>query len=201
MNALIIATVASSSILTDSEQPEVQQVAGVTQERDDFVPDETPIDKETYNWQGSGNEPKYLTMPSISTEGFIEKVGIRPNNEIDVPSNTNLTGWYTGSAKPGDDGLAVIDGHLNGLAAPGVFRNLHLLVEGDKFTLETGEGDVLEYEVLEVRIESTANALNYLFSQKPDVQSQLNLITCGGEFDDNLRRYEERVIVSAQLLN
>jgi len=181
-------------------EPKLESVAGIADERDDFVPDETPIDKETYNWTGWGQHPKYISLPSIATEGFVEQVGLRENNEIDVPSNTNLMGWYTGSALPGEKGLSIIDGHLNGVEAPGVFRNLHLLNAGDQFTVETGDGSKLRYEVMEVRSETASDALNYLFSQEPSVTSQLNLITCGGVFNDELRRYDERVIVSAKLL-
>ena len=40
----------------------------------------------------------------------------------------------------------------------------------------------------------------YLFSQNPEITSQLNLITCGGKFDKASSSYENRVILASKLL-
>jgi hypothetical protein len=44
-------------------------------------------------------------------------------------------------------------------------------------------------------------ATGYLFSQNPKVVKQLNLITCGGDYDKKSHLYSKRVIVSSELVN
>jgi LPXTG-site transpeptidase (sortase) family protein len=160
---------------------------------------ETPITN-TYYWSGTPDEPRYITLPSIAAEGFVQKVGLQ-QQQIAAPSNIHLAGWYAGSQKPGQPGLSVIDGHVDGRQQPGIFQRLAELKLGAEFTLQTGSENVLRYQVISTRTVKVAEALNQLFSQDAHTVSQLNLITCSGTFNAQSRQYDKRTIVAARLVS
>lgn len=155
----------------------------------------------TYKWPGKPDEPKYISLPTIDTEGFVENVGLTKNQEIQVPSNIHTVGWFNQSAKPGQPGVSVIDGHVDGTTKPGIFRRLSELKHGDQFTVRLGDESVRTYRVLNVETVDTAAALSVLFSQEPGVASQLNLITCTGTFNKQSKTYDKRVVVSAAFMD
>lgn len=164
-------------------------------------PDETPIDKETFRWKGKGTDPKYITLPSIHGEGFLQKVGVDQRKEVGVPSNIHLAAWFAQSALPGADGLSIIDGHVDGKTQPGVFKNLGNLKSGQKFTVEMGNGNTTTFVVHKVQTVDEANAPSVLFSADLGQKSQLNLITCGGKYDAKAHHYKQRIIVTSSPVN
>lgn len=165
------------------------------------APSEEEINKDTYKWIGQGDEPKYINIPAINTGGFIQKVGVDQNKEMAVPTSTHLAGWFANAAKPGQPGLSIIDGHVDGQKYGGIFKNLQSLRPGDQFTIELGNGSLKAYKIIKVVMVENAKAASVLFSQNPKITSQLNLITCGGNFDKTAQRYDKRVIVEAELTN
>ena len=86
-----------------------------------------------------------------------------------APGNVNLTGWYVGGAKPGDSGLSIIDGHVHGLYAKGVFYNLSQLKVGDSFTVTYGDHSVRHFKVTHVTTVSVADAAKALFSRDSSI--------------------------------
>lgn len=162
-------------------------------------PDEQKPGK-NYRWRGQPHEPKYIRMPSIQVEGYIQKVGLGPNKEIAAPTNIHMAGWYQDTPPPGGSGLSIIDGHVDGRTVGGIFKELARLRPGDRFTVAFGNGSMRQFEVLGVLDVPSDTAINALFSQEPKVSSQLNLITCSGDFNAESRRYSNRVIVSSKAL-
>lgn len=186
--AAIIATVQSRGSQEDS-------VVTVSTDR----PSEELIDDSKYQWKGSATDPKKIVINSINVDAYIQKVGVDQNSQIAVPTNIFLAGWFVESASPGKNGLSIIDGHLNGYTKDGIFINLDKLKAGDLFDVVLGDGKILRYKVFKtVTLDTEASAAE-LFSQDPKVVSQLNLITCGGNFNESNRQYDKRVIVSAEL--
>lgn len=163
------------------------------------APAEEPIDA-SFSSTAKGDEPARLLIPKIALAASIQKVGIDQHGEIAVPTNINLVGWFIDGAKPGEPGLSIIDGHLDGTRGKGVFGQLTQLSAGDTIIVERANRQQLTFEVFATKTTSVADAPNWLFSQKPDVASQLNLITCAGAFDRQARSYDQRTIVSARLL-
>lgn len=164
-------------------------------------PDEIKPGKQSYQWRGAADEPRYIKLPTIEVEGFIQKVGVDQNQEIAVPTNIHIAGWFVDSVKPGQPGLSIIDGHINGRGSDGIFVNLEKLKKGDTYTVEFGDGTSKEFKVTDVTSVETKDAPSVLFSQDPNNSSQLNLITCGGNFDTNSRSYDKRVIISSVPVN
>jgi LPXTG-site transpeptidase (sortase) family protein len=163
------------------------------------TPDETKPAKD-YEWKGAPGDPKYIKLPTINAEGFMQVVGVDQNNQVAVPTNIHMAGWFRDSVRPGQKGLSIIDGHLNGTEADGIFIHLQKMKKDDTFTIEFGDGSTKQFEVTGVTTVATKDAATVLFSQDPKATNQLNLITCGGTFDRSSRLYDKRVIVSSRLI-
>lgn len=164
------------------------------------TPSEAPIEKDTYQSTAKDDEPEYLRLPTISTEGFIQKVGVDKHKEIDVPNNINLSGWFSQGSKPGQQGLSIIVGHVDGIEKVGIFHRLASLKKGDQFEVERANGIKLQFRIIALQEVEVASAATILFSQQPGIASQLNLVTCIGTFNSQSKRYDKRLIVSAELL-
>ena len=164
------------------------------------TPDETRPGSD-YKWRGGPDDPKYIKLPSIQAEGFIQNVGIDQKREVAVPNNVHMAGWFVDSTRPGQQGLSIIDGHVDGRQNDGIFKQISELKESDEYTVETGSGNLKRYQVNQVVTIDVKDAADVLFSQDPKVKSQLNLITCGGNFDQQSRRYDKRVIVVSELIH
>lgn len=183
----------------NKEAPQLTEVAEVINFSTD-TPDEQKPDTNTFVWKGQASDPKYISLPTIGAEGFIQNVGIDQNNAVAVPNNIHMAGWFTGSARPGQAGLSIIDGHVDGAQGDGIFKNLVNLKLGDELTVRLGDETTKRYRVKEVVSVDTARSAEVLFSHSPTIASQLNLVTCGGNFDKQTGQYEQRVIVVAELI-
>ena len=162
-------------------------------------PDESKKNADEYNWQGGPEDPKKILIEKLNVDSYVQKMGVDQNMQIAVPSNIHLAGWFVDSVQPGKNGLSIIAGHVSGPTQDGVFKQLNQLEKGDSFKVELGNGKILNYKVIDntdVKVEDSANIL---FSQDPAVKSQVNLITCGGEFDRSQDQYKNRIIISGEL--
>jgi sortase (surface protein transpeptidase) len=143
--------------------------------------------------------PVSLVIPSIGVRTGLVRLGLTASGALQVPSTTTVAGWYTGSARPGATGAAVIVGHIDSLSGPGVFFRLRLLHPGNRVYVRRADGTLAVFQVTSVR--------SYLKSQFPTVAvygpvpyAELRLITCGGAFDYATRHYLSNVIVDAALV-
>ena len=163
----------------------------------DIKEENDPI-KAGYVWSGGPEDPKKIVINKIGVDNFIQQVGINEKKEVAAPTNIFLAGWYNKSARPGNKGLSIIDGHLDGYTKPGIFNRLGELKAGDEYSVELGNGKKINYKVLKTETVDTSKAADVLFSQNLKVKNQLNLITCGGNYDKNKKLYDKRIIVSAE---
>lgn len=186
-----------------------QQTAGVHPPPDPNVviadtelsPSEKPVNKHSaYNVPG--DEPKLITIPAITAEGYIQKINDdKKTGQMAVPTNINFAGWYVSAAKPGESGLSIINGHVSGRYKPAIFKNLAQLTPGDVVTITYGDDSKKNFEVLSKREVPAEQAGDYLFLKNPSINSQLNLITCGGTFNKKARQYNDRVIIETKLID
>lgn len=197
---LFTATIAVLAGIAIWRQPEAVTSESGTITHSTDRPDESKKSADEYQWQGAPDEPKKIRIPKIGVDSFVQRAGVDQNNQIAVPTNVHLTSWFADSQKPGQDGLSIIAGHVSGRTTDGIFKGLAQLAEGDQFEVELGNGQILHYKVLSTTSAKASESANLLFSQNPKVRSQLNLITCGGNFDARTNQYEERVIVYTQLI-
>lgn len=141
--------------------------------------------------------PKLLRIGKINVETRIARLGVGANNELKAPANIHDAGWYEGSARPGEAGAVLLDGHVHGPTLPGVFANLKKLAVGDKISVERGDGKQFTYRV--VRKESydvDKVDMGAAFSSAQPGKPGLNMITCDGSFD-KAGNYNKRLVVFA----
>lgn len=163
------------------------------------TPSTAAIDKASYAWQGMAGDPKYVSLPSIHAEGFLQNVGVDQNKQIAVPTNVHLAGWYVDTVRPGQQGLSIIDGHIYvGGKVQGIFQNLSQLRQGDTFSVTFGDNTIKEFTVESVQTINNTDVPAVLFSQDPQITHQLNLITCGGTYDKGTKEFSQRVVVVAR---
>lgn len=158
-------------------------------------PAEAVLTDATYRSSATGQEPYALEIPVLNVQGFIQKVGVDQHSQIAVPTNIHLAGWFVDGAIPGEPGLSIIDGHLDGSKRPGIFSSLGSVKVGDEVNITLASREQRIFRVRSVQTVPTAKAASVLFSQTPGIKRQLNLITCGGTFSKSARSYDERVVV------
>jgi hypothetical protein len=143
--------------------------------------------------------PVGLVIPSIGVRTGLVRLGLTSSGQLQVPSTTTVAGWYTGSARPGAIGAAVIVGHIDSRSGPGVFYQLGTMRPGEKVYVRRADGSLAVFQVTSVR--------SYLKSQFPTLTvygpvpyAELRLITCGGTFDWATGHYLSNTIVYASLV-
>jgi LPXTG-site transpeptidase (sortase) family protein len=138
-----------------------------------------------------------LDVPRLRiAQSSLLELGVDAAGALVPPASTAVAGWYTGSAVPGQVGPTVIAGHVDSYAGPGIFYRLDTLRPGDLVSVGRSDGVTVRYRVTEVlSVPKDAFPTDHVYGPTPD--AELRLITCGGEFDHNARRYLRNVVVSA----
>lgn len=144
--------------------------------------------------------PLLLKVPSVGISAPVQLVGVAQSGHMAVPSNYTSVGWYRYGAEPGKIGTAVVDGHLdNGLGLHAVFWNLSKVSIADKIYVTDANGKNYLYKVS--RIDSfnlnDSAAANFIFENEGE--PTLRLVTCEGDWQQNDRTYNERLVVTAVL--
>lgn len=142
--------------------------------------------------------PARLKVPSLGIDAKVEEVGRRADNTMGTPSDFANVGWWSEGSKPGEPGNVVFDGHVNNaLTKAGVFEHLFQVHKGDYVTVSDAEGHTLVYEVSEVSLYDTNQApLRKIFATAGP--SQVVLITCDGEWVEDSRSFDKRLVVVAR---
>lgn len=154
-----------------------------------------------YKWLGQLNDPKRITIASIDIDALIQNVGVDQNTAIAVPNNIHIAGWFVDSVRPGEKGLSIIDGHVNGPTLnEGVFGRLKELAIGDRVQITLGDDTKINYRVHTTQDLPAEKATEALFSQIPTILRQLNLVTCTGEYDKVNQTYKNRYLVTLEQL-
>jgi hypothetical protein len=142
--------------------------------------------------------PVWLTIPAIGVRAAVTELGLNPDGTLQVPTNTTVTGWYTGSPRPGAIGSAIIVGHVDSRAGPGVFFWLRTMRPGERVYVRRADGTLAVFTVTSVRMYAKDQfPTAAVYGPVPD--AELRLITCGGVFDPSLGSYLSNVVVYARL--
>jgi LPXTG-site transpeptidase (sortase) family protein len=150
--------------------------------------------------QRSVGDPIQIIIPSIKVNALIEQVGQTPAGLMGVPEFANNVAWYKLGARPGEEGSAVIDGHVVGLnGEKGVFYDLQDLKPGDEIMVINNQTGVVVFVVQELRVYDPSADASTVFSSN-DGKAHLNLITCQGPWDELISGYTQRLVVFADLI-
>ncbi len=148
----------------------------------------------------SRSTPTKISIPSINVTAPIMPVGLASDGTIGTPplSDSNLAGWYSGGPAPGQNGPAVVVGHVDGPNGESIFYNLGKLKPGDTVQLTLANHKVAIFSIYSVE--------SYPKSEFPGnriygdyTRPGLRLITCGGQFVGGSTGYADNVVVYASL--
>lgn len=189
-----------SSLRTDSSvKAQVKQMSKHTNEDDgisDGLPseDDPPTSLEGYNV--APDLPRFFTIEKLGVHARVKRLGVNVNNVLKAPANIFDVGWYDGSAKPGENGTVVLDGHVSGPTKHGVFYSIGSLKKGDKIQVERGDGKIFTYTVTATEIYdySKVDMAKVLTSSVPG-KPALNFMTCTGRFNVRTNSFEQRIVV------
>jgi hypothetical protein len=142
--------------------------------------------------------PVRLLVPAIGIDTPLPALEVDPTGTLAPPDDVATAGWFSQGPAPGDVGPAVLVGHVDSTAGPGVFFRLRDLRPGDDIGVRRADGSVLHFAVTRVaRYPKTAFPTAAVYGPTPD--PELRLVTCGGAFDRAARSYLDNVVVYARL--
>ncbi|MEV6690535.1 class F sortase [Micromonospora sp. NPDC051196] len=143
--------------------------------------------------------PVRLRIPAIDVTARVDPVGVdKRTGEFDVPPSVDQVGWYRyGPGLTAESGSVVIAGHVDSAEqGRGAFYRLRELVPGDTLTAIGDDGTERTYRVVaREEYDKTKIPLERYFAR--DGRPRLTLITCGGPFDAEARRYRDNIVVTA----
>jgi LPXTG-site transpeptidase (sortase) family protein len=138
--------------------------------------------------------PTSIQIPAIDVHTSLQQLGLDSSGSLEPPTNLTQAGWYTGSSVPGNDGPAVIAGHVDSTKGPAVFFRLKSLKPGDMITVGLSSGQSVDFQVMAVQhYPKNAFPTAEVYGARPD--PELRVITCGGSFAAG--HYLDNVVVYA----
>ncbi|MEU5531026.1 class F sortase [Micromonospora chersina] len=145
--------------------------------------------------------PTTISIPRIGVQAEIMTLGLNPDGTAQVPplEQAMKAGWYSPGPSPGEDGNAVIVGHVDSAKlGPAVFFNLGALRTGDTISIAREDGSAVTFTVTEVKsYPKTAFPTELVYG--PSATPGLRVVTCGGAFDESSRSYVDNVIAFASM--
>ncbi|MBQ2660877.1 class F sortase [Candidatus Saccharibacteria bacterium] len=178
-------------------------VAEVNNDNDELI-EVKPTDDEVKEYVVAADRPRYLSVEKLGVvKARVLPMGVNSSGELDTPNNIFDVGWYDGSGKPGQGGTMIIDGHNGGPHVHGVFKNLPDLAKGDIITVQRGDGEIFNYEVVENTSVSLDDSNEYMktAARTPVAgKESVTLISCTGEWSQSKGTYLSRQFTRAVLV-
>jgi LPXTG-site transpeptidase (sortase) family protein len=137
-----------------------------------------------------------VIIPSLGVNAPVIDLGLNPDGTLEVPTNYQVTGWYSLGPKPGQVGPVVIVGHIDSKGGPAVFYRLRELKAGDTVKVDLGRSTVT-FEVTSMG-QYSKDAFPTAKVYGPVSYPALRLITCGGVFNPSTGHYTDNVVVYAK---
>lgn len=145
------------------------------------------------------SRPIHLSIPSLDLSVPLSSLGLNADGTVSVPTDIYEPGWYRFGATPGQLGTAVILGHVDSYRGPAVFFELRDLVVGDRVNVTLADGVTARFKVIGTAIYLKAHFPSTLV-YGPRSYGALQLVTCGGVFDNSTGHYLSNVVVYTALV-
>jgi len=139
--------------------------------------------------------PLSIRFDDVRIDDPIISVGLTDDGELEVPGETEV-GWWEGGSSPGLPGATVLAAHVSWNGTIGPFNRLGNAELGEQLELDTGDGFVRTYQVVERALydKDSLPAERIWRTTGPEM---LVLITCGGSFNPSIHRYRQNIVVYA----
>lgn len=142
--------------------------------------------------------PRSLRIPRIGVEDGLIDLGLDAEGVLEAPDRGPDIGWYADGIEPGQPGPAIAAGHVAFGRSDAVFARLPELEPDDVVEVEREDGQTLTFTVDRVtQHPKVAFPTEEVYG--PTGVPTLRLITCGGVIDPATGRFEDNIIVHAQL--
>lgn len=140
--------------------------------------------------------PVTLGIPSLDITTRL--IGLRKDRsgQLQVPEDPARAGWYSQGPAPGDDGPAVIVGHVDSYLGPGIFARIRGMKPGELIKIRRADGSLAVFAVTQV-VEYAKRDFPTEVVYRGNGDTSLRLVTCGGEFDRRSKSYLSNVVVFA----
>jgi LPXTG-site transpeptidase (sortase) family protein len=140
--------------------------------------------------------PIGLQMQSIDVARFpVRAVGLEPDGQMEIPDETEI-GWYRYGATAGQPGATVLAAHVSWNRTNGPFARLGSVEPGEQIEVALDDGTVRLYEVTERTVYGKLELPRERIWRNTGDET-LVLITCGGDYNPDIRRYRENIVVYA----
>jgi LPXTG-site transpeptidase (sortase) family protein len=140
--------------------------------------------------------PIGLQMQSIDVGRFpIRPVGLELDGQMEIPDETEI-GWYRYGATAGQPGATVLAAHVSWNRTNGPFARLGAVEPGEQIEVALDDGTVRRYEVTERAVYGKLELPRERIWRNTGDET-LVLITCGGDYNPEIRRYRENIVVYA----
>ncbi|ASN07121.1 class F sortase [Virgibacillus necropolis] len=199
---------------TDSNQPEPKETQETATEKQTVEqpemetkdvstikePKEETFYSNAFDEPVKGLVPATIKIESIGVEAPVERVGLQKDGKMDVPKDYRNAGWYKSGAKPGEQGSAVLAGHVNDPKGKGIFWDLNKLEVGDEVKISDESGETLVFKVVDKKAYDLGEApVEQIFGYTP--RRMLNLITCTGDYIQDIGTHNQRLVVYTELVD
>ena len=166
--------------------------------QDSSLYDESPVvNLSGYNVES--NSPRYISFTGTDLNARVINLPASDNLTLETSKNIFDASWLSQSAKPGEKGSTIITGRVSGPTSAGLFYNLDQLSEGSKITLETGNGQKYDYVFNSSSKVSSDNFNLATLSEAGSDKNKLFIITTIGDRKNDIKTYNQLMIVSASL--
>ncbi|WP_344440612.1 class F sortase [Kitasatospora nipponensis] len=147
----------------------------------------------------SASPPTRIRIRTIGLEAPVVPIGLDAMGQLQPPppDNNNVVGWYQAGAAPGQDGTAVMAGHVDNKSGLAVFYALGRLSRGAEVEIDRKDHTTAVFTVDAVEVypkDHYPSDKVYGRTNRPE----LRLITCGGGFSKKTG-YQSNVVAYAHL--
>jgi len=159
-----------------------------------------PLAAQSKTDAGAKLTPVSLTIPAIDVKAGITRLGLNDDRTVQVPKDADDAGWYRNGPAPGENGSAVILGHVDSTTGPAVFYRLKNLERGEKVAVRLSDDSVAHYQVVRVALYANEDFPAQKVYSASVGKPALNLVTCGGSYDRDAGGYQSNVVVYTKYL-
>ena len=143
--------------------------------------------------------PVRISIPAIGVDARVIPLGLNRDRTIQVPRTFADTGWFRPGPEPGEQGAAVIVGHLASRSGPGVFYRLRHLPVGGVINVQLMGGGTVRFvarSMLRVPKSRFPTKRVYGRTRMPT----LRLVTCAGRLNPSTGHHDDNYIVFASIV-
>lgn len=141
-------------------------------------------------------QPVGLQIDSIDVSRFpVRDIGLEDDGQLEIPDETEI-GWYKYGATAGHPGATVLAAHVNWKGSQGPFSQLGTVEPGDQIEVALDDGSTRNYVVTERTMYGKLMLPRERIWRNTGPE-ELVLITCGGEFNPEIRSFKSNIVVYA----